>query len=219
MTVSDVAVTHAADSESLDYSLSLDYGKIALVTNGIDGSGQSGQERRVRLRRHQPHRDRAVLACAADRQCELVGVGLQYFLALDGVGGECLPLSRDPALSASRGHWFEVNSFDFDMEGVGLHEPGIVKKAAFSPLTLTLDSNTALAPLLTMAATDDPTANTAIKAATLVGVRADGETITYRLDLGTLLVTKVEDVADAGLTVSLDFGRSSLRRSPRTHMA
>ena len=39
VTVSDVAVTHAAGSESLEYSLSLDYGKIALVTNGIDGSG------------------------------------------------------------------------------------------------------------------------------------------------------------------------------------
>ena len=39
VTVSDVAVTHAAGSESLEYGLSLDYGKIALVTNGIDGSG------------------------------------------------------------------------------------------------------------------------------------------------------------------------------------
>ena len=44
------------------------------------------------------------------------------------------------------------------MEGVGLPETWWNrKKAAFSPLTLTLDSNTALAPLLTMAATGDPT--------------------------------------------------------------
>ena len=89
---------------------------------------------------------------------------------------------------------------------VSLRPGGIVKKAAFSPLTLTLDSNTALAPLLTMAATGDPNASTAIKAATLVGVKSDGQTVSYRLDLGTLQVTKVEDVADAGLTVSLDFG-------------
>ena len=35
-----MAVTNAAGSDSLEYSLSLDYSKIALVTNGIDGSGQ-----------------------------------------------------------------------------------------------------------------------------------------------------------------------------------
>ena len=66
--VSDVAVTNAADSDSLEYSLSLDYSKIALVTNGIDGSGQANRERRVRLRRHQPHRDRPVLTWLAARQ-------------------------------------------------------------------------------------------------------------------------------------------------------
>ena len=105
------------------------------------------------------------------------------------------------------GRWFEVNSFDIDLQGIGLFEPGIVKKAAFSPLTLTLDSNTALAPLLTMAATNDLTA---IKAATLIGVKSDGQTVSYRLDLGTLLVTNVEDMAGGGLTVSLDFGQIKL---------
>src|SRR5262249_62207648 len=39
VTVTDVGVNNVAGSESLDYSLSLDYGKIALVTNGIDSSG------------------------------------------------------------------------------------------------------------------------------------------------------------------------------------
>ena len=41
-------------------------------------------------------------------------------------------------------------------------------------------------------------------------MKADGQTVTYRLDLGTLLVTKVEDMADAGLTVSLDFEQIKL---------
>ena len=51
---------------------------------------------------------------------------------------------------------------------------------------------------------------TAIKAATLIGVKSDGQTVSYRLDLGTLLVTKVEDMAGGGLTVSLDFGQIKL---------
>ena len=38
--VSHLAVTHAAGSETLDYNMSLDYRRIALVTNGIDGSGK-----------------------------------------------------------------------------------------------------------------------------------------------------------------------------------
>jgi hypothetical protein len=84
-------------------------------------------------------------------------------------------------------------------------QPGTAKPA-FSPLTLTLATNTALAPLLTMAGTG-PVDSTS---ATLIGVRADGEPITFQLDLGPVFVTKVEDVAGAGLTVSLGFGRITL---------
>ena len=40
LTLADVAVTKVADGEGDGYSLSLDYGKIALVTNGIDATGQ-----------------------------------------------------------------------------------------------------------------------------------------------------------------------------------
>jgi hypothetical protein len=48
-------------------------------------------------------------------------------------------------------------------------------------------------------------------AATLVGVPADGGPITYQMDLNTVAVTKVEDVAGAGLTVSLEFGQIRLQ--------
>ena len=84
------------------------------------------------------------------------------------------------------------------------------QKAAFSPLTLTLDSNTALAPLLTMAATGElnPPNATAIKAATLIGVKSDGQTVLYRLDLGPPCKSRRwRTLPDAGLTVTLDFGR------------
>jgi hypothetical protein len=40
LTLADVQVTKVADGEGDGYSLSLDYSKIALVTNGIDTTGQ-----------------------------------------------------------------------------------------------------------------------------------------------------------------------------------
>ena len=117
----------------------------------------------------------------------------RYLLKLDGVAGE---------LDFDKESWFEVNSFSFDIEGAGRD----AEKATFSPLTLTLDSNTALAPLLTMAATGQH-----FETATLVGMRADGEPITYQLDLRAVFVTKVEDIAGAGLSVNLDFGAIKLQ--------
>ena len=43
LTLADVAVTKVADSDTDGYSLSLDYGKIALVTKGIGAAGQPTQ--------------------------------------------------------------------------------------------------------------------------------------------------------------------------------
>src|SRR6185437_6489764 len=96
------------------------------------------------------------------------------------------------------------------------------------PLTLTLDSNTALAPLLAMAATGElnpPNVDPRIEAATLIGVAGDGQTVLYRLDLAgpgglvgpavggdaPITITKVEDVAGAGLTLTLDAARIELQ--------
>jgi len=207
VSVSDVAVTHAADSQTLD-SLSLDYGKIALVTNGIDGSGNP-------IKNGEFGYDVTNNTTIAPFSLDLnVGSesssasGDKYFLTLDNVAGDLAPAFKGPgAIGTNLGRWVEVNSFDIDLQGIGLLESGVDKTAAFSPLTLTLDSNTALAPLLTMAATND---FTAIKAATLIGVKSDGQTVSYRLDLGTLLVTNVEDIAGGGLTVSLDFAQIKL---------
>jgi Ca2+-binding RTX toxin-like protein len=79
-------------------------------------------------------------------------------------------------------------------------------KAVFSPLTLTLDGNTGLAPLLRLAATGQH-----LKGATLVGVSAgDTQDKVYQLDLADVLVTKVEDDAGAGLTLSLDYSKIEL---------
>ena len=196
--VAHVGVTHVTgDSETLDYSLSLEYGKIALVTKGIDGNGNTvtNGEFGYDVVNHTAIAPFSAGASAGGESSS--ASGMNYFLALDGVRGD---VNRLDGLG-----WFEVNSFNLDIEGAGN------EKAAFSPLTLTLDSNTALAPLLTMATRSDPSANDAIKAARLIGVGGDGRTVTYQLDLGDLHVTKVEDVAGGGLTVSLDFGKIKLQ--------
>ena len=126
-----------------------------------------------------------------------------YFLALDGVKGD--------SLDSKYAGWFEVSGFDIDLENLGSSATSAgggtgTGKAVFSPLTLTLDSNTGLAPLLTMAASGQH-----LKGATLVGVTAGAEhDKVYQLDLADLLVTKVEDDAGAGLTLSLDYSKIEL---------
>src|SRR5262245_56305020 len=199
--VSNLAVTHAAGSETLDYNMSLDYGKIALVTNGIDGSGRpvKNGEFGYDVANHTEIAPFS-LGLRLDSASSSSSAAT-YFLALDGVRGDVAPAFTGGGGGLPHG-WFEVNSFDIDIEGPGF---SLAKKAAFSPLTLTLDSNTALAPLLTKAAADNPNV---IKAATLVGVT--GGQVSSRVDLGTLQVSKVEDVAGAGLTVSIDFAQIKL---------
>ena len=54
-----MTVTKVTDDEDDGYSLSLDYGKIALVTNGIDDR-QIKPEWRIRLRCRQQHQYPAV---------------------------------------------------------------------------------------------------------------------------------------------------------------
>jgi type VI protein secretion system component Hcp len=193
VTVAQVGVSTAAGSESLDYNLSLDYGKIALVTNGIDGSGNPVKNGEFGYDVAN-HTEIAPFSLGLTLGTESAFASAsRYLLKLDGVAGE---------LDFDGESWFEVNSFSFDIEGAG-RDAG---KATFSPLTLTLDNNTALAPLLTMAATGQH-----FETGTLVGMRADGEPITYRLDLRAVFVTKVEDIAGAGLTVNLDFGAIKLQ--------
>ena len=146
-----------AGSDSLEYSLSLDYSKIALVTNGIDGSGQPIENGEFGYD-VTTHTKIAPFSLGLQLGGESAASGSKYFLALDNVRGDLEPAFKGPGALTGRS-WFEVNSFDIDMEGRGLPEAGSTQKVAFSPLTLTLDSNTALAPLLTMAATGDPHAS------------------------------------------------------------
>jgi type VI protein secretion system component Hcp len=191
--VSNVALTKAADSETLDYSLSLDYGKIALVTNGIDGNGHAVKNGEFAYDVTN-HTEIAPFSLGLTPGGESsFASGSRYFLKLDGVNG-------DWNIGGDR--YFEVNSFDFDIQGRGIGG----NKTTFSPLTLTLDSNTALTPLLTKAATGQH-----FKDATLIGV-SDGSPVFSQLDLGIVFVTKVEDVAGGGLTVSLDFGALKIQQ-------
>jgi VCBS repeat-containing protein len=193
--VSNLAVTHAAGSETLDYNMSLDYRKIALVTNGIDGSGKpvKNGEFGYDVANHTEIAPFSLGLTPGDGLSSFGG-GTRYFLRLDGVDG-------DWRVGSDR--CFEVNSLDIDLEGTG--HAG--KKSTWSPLTLTLDSNAALAPLLTKAATGQ-----FFKDATLIGVRADGEPVMSQLNLALVFVTKVDDVAGGGLTVNLDVGALTIQQ-------
>src|SRR5262245_34853928 len=118
----------------------------------------------------------------------------RYFLALNGVKGDSLN-------STYRG-WFEVSGFDIDLASAG------AGTTAFSPLTLTLGSNSGLAPLLAMAATGET-----LNGATLVGVNDAGQQV-YHLDLADVLVTNVEHhvegFSEGGPTLTLDYGKIEL---------
>ena len=121
----------------------------------------------------------------------------RYFLALDGVNGD--------SLDSTHAGWFEVGNFDIDLTGAGGGAG-----TAFSPLTLTLDSNTGLAPLLALAASGRQ-----LNGATLVGVTdGAGQVKVYQLDLADVLVTNVEHHADpaaeVGPTLTLDYGQIEL---------
>ena len=71
--------------------------------------------------------------------------------------------------------WFEISDFDIDLDNAFVGVPGGPGGGPgnpdFSPLTLTLNSNTGLAPLLERAATGQH-----LNGATLVGVTAGAQT-------------------------------------------
>ena len=124
-------------------------------------------------------------------------MGTRYFLALDGVKGD--------SLNSMYKGWFEVSNFDIDLTAAGGGA-----STAFSPLTLTLDSNTGLAPLLALAATGQH-----VTGATLIGVTdGAGQAKLYQLDLADVLVANVEHHADlitgAGPTLTLDYSKIEL---------
>ena len=196
LTLADVAATKVADGEDGGYSLSLDYGKIALVTKTENGKQTTQFTYDVDRNATGVSPNPSSLALSPDSSGGSV-TPAKYFLALDGVKGD--------SLNSTHKGWFEVSNFDLDLSnpllsGVPGSPSGQPGKAAFSPLTLTLDSNTGLAPLLTMAATGGH-----LNGATLVGVTAGAQAKVYQLDLADVLVTKVEDDAGAGLTLSLDY--------------
>jgi type VI protein secretion system component Hcp/Ca2+-binding RTX toxin-like protein len=194
LTLADVYVTKLADSEDNGYSVSLGYGKISLVTNGI-GQGTPTKN--------------GEFAYDVINNTEIApfSLGLNIGSRPPVSASEYSLTFKSPINSsvelALRGS-FEVSSFDFDItnsSSIGSATGGAgAGKAAFSPLTLTLDSNTALAPLLTMAATGDH-----FQTVTLAGTDNQGKVV-YQVTLSAVFVTKVEDDAGAGLTVSLDYG-------------
>ena len=130
LNLADVLVTKVADGEGDGYSLSLDYSKIALVTNGIDETGKpttNGEfgydlNKNIKI-------DPFSLALSPDSSGGSVSPA-QYFLALDGVKGD--------SLNSKYAGWFEVSGFDIDLENLGSSATSAgggtgTGKAVFSP--------------------------------------------------------------------------------------
>ena len=203
LSLGDVVATKVVDGEDGGYSLSLDYGKIALVTT--NEAGAKAREFTYDIVRN-------VTDGNPDPSSLVLNPGssggpvtpAKYFLALDGVKGD--------SLDANHKGWFEISGFDLDLgntSSIGSATGGAgAGKPIFSPLTLTLDSNTGLAPLLAMAAT-----GATLNGATLVGVNDAGQQV-YHLDLANVSVTNVEhhadSSADAAPTLSLRYGQIEL---------
>jgi len=96
VTATDVGVNNVAGSESLDYSLSLDYGKIAQVTNGIDSSGNPVKNGEFGYDVTN-HTEIPPFSLALTPGTEsLFASASRYFLKIDGVAGD-LTLSNEPA--------------------------------------------------------------------------------------------------------------------------
>jgi VCBS repeat-containing protein len=199
LTLADVVANKVADGEDGGYSLSLDYGKIALVTTNEAGAEAREFTYDVAANVTGVNPDPSSLALSPDGSGGPV-TPAKYFLAIDGLKGD--------SLDANHKGWFDISGFDLDLANpatIGSAAGGVAAgRPAFSPLTLTLNSNTALAPLLELAAT-----GAHLNGATLVGVTAAGEQA-YRLDLADVRATKVEDDAGAGLTLSLGYGKIEL---------
>ena len=144
-----MAATKVVDGDDGGYSLSLDYGKIELVTKDQSGTPNNTNQFIYNV---VTNSDSGVhpssLALSPDGSGGPV-TPAKYFLALDGLKGD--------SLDSNHKGWFEISGFDFDLgntSSIGSATGGAgTGKLILSPLTLTLDSNTGLAPLLTMAAT------------------------------------------------------------------
>ena len=176
-------VTKVADAEGDGYSLSLDYSKIALLTQGIDDAGKISQNGAFGYDLAAAKAIAPFSLALSPGDSDVAAAPAKYFLALDGLAGD--------SFDDEHVGWFEVSGFDIDLGNLGSASTGSgsgTGKAVFSPLTLTLDNNTGLASFLALAATGKH-----LDGATLIGVTdgAKAQDKVYQLDLGDVLVTKV----------------------------
>ena len=123
----------------------------------------------------------------------------RYYLTIDGVAGG----------SARDGHEgaFDVNGYSFDVSAIVAATRGAgggSGHTTFSPLTVDLDANPAMAQLLNLAASGRH-----IPSIELQGVSSDGQTV-YDLRLGDVVVTRVHDDSTGHDVLSFSYDQVSV---------
>ncbi len=118
---------------------------------------------------------------------------MKYFLSLAGVIGD--------AVDPNHLGWFEVSAFDFSADTPITSSGGsdIAGKTAFSPLNVTLVSESAASSALAALMSRQ-----SLTGATLQAVDDSGQVV-YNLDLRTVFVDNLADTSAPGLSLALDY--------------
>lgn len=187
--VSVASVTDDATNTGAATSVELAFGKIGIITTNVDVNGAAtGQQGFGWDVINDVSIDPSKLVTATSVTGDVVPTDLTYYLRIDGVAGD----STDPNFKG----WFELSSFNL----AGFNSGG---QTVFGDLSLTLDSETAIAALMALGVTGKQ-----VLALEIEGVAngAKGAQVVYELTLNNLVVSSVQEGADAaGTTGSASF--------------
>ncbi len=187
MGLGGVTLASLTDRDGAGFSMSFDFGTVALKTydpiTGLEAT--SGGWDRLR---GEPTNDMPEATAAAG---DTAGQAVRYFLAIDGVNGDSL-------VAGFESGWNEVNSFNLGVShGSALGVPG--GDPSFSTLNVGLQSSVALTDLLANAFQGK-----ALAGATLRGVNENNQ-IVYEIALQDALIKSVSDSQGSGLSLELDY--------------
>ncbi|MFM5924210.1 MAG: type VI secretion system tube protein Hcp [Novosphingobium sp.] len=204
-TVYDLTLNHVqvssinhggADGSGAATAVSFNFGKIGVVTTGVNPDGTAGDVHSYGwdLTTATPIDPVSLTVPVAGAIAEAPSP-TQYFLKISGVAGD----------ATSKGYqgWFDLPSFSYNASTPSGGLGGLSGKTSFSDLSLTLGDNTALSALLL-----DMAAGKGIQALEIEGVTTDStgaRHIVYDLTLNSVLVSGVQQSASVGGTPSTSY--------------
>src|SRR5581483_1956334 len=173
--------------DGLESTLTLDYGRIGLVTTGANSDGSLGTPQTFGWDVADNKAAGAGPTLTNAGSSVAPTVATSYFLLVDGIGGG--------STNAAHRDWFALNSFSFGTvnptTGPGAGTP------RFTDIAATTSGNTSLTELLAQEAN-----GTHLRGVRIEGVDANGHAV-YDLNLADVLIQQVDQSSRPGL--SLDF--------------